>query len=305
MNDPSLTVPDDRIYSGRTFTAADIATIRRLISEHPQANRCQLSKLVCEALAWRQRDGQLKAMRCRVVMLRMHEQGLICLPKPLGTLWRAAGGPTLRQVDPDIEPQSPITQPVHELLPLQVQRIVAKDQLASRRCNSFILRYHYLGFQQTPGANLRYRITAADGRELAYIIWASAAWKTAPRDRWIGWSDEQRRERLHLIVNNTRFLILPWVRSPNLASHLLALFLRRVPDDWQEQFGYRPVLAETFVDTTRYTGHCYRAANWTNLGQTTGRSKWDRYSTLEVPKKDVWVYPLRKNPQKVLCEATK
>ncbi len=298
-------MPDDHVYSGRTFTAADITTIRRLISEHPHASRARLSYLVCEALDWRQRDGRFKAMRCRVVMLRMHEQGMICLPEPLSTLWRVAGEPTLRKVDPDIEPQAPITQPVHELLPLQIHRIVANDKRASRRCNSFILRYHYLGFQQTPGANLRYRIHAADGRELAFIIWASAAWKTAPRDRWIGWSDEQRKARLHLIINNTRFLILPWVRSPNLASHLLALFLRRVPNDWHMQFGYRPVLAETFVDTTRYTGHCYRAANWTCLGQTTGRSKWDQYNTLSVPKKDVWVYALRKNPQRLLCEAAK
>ena len=293
-------VPEDRIFSGRAFSSSDLDIIRRIISDHPQASRAKLSQLVCQTLDWRQRDGGLKAMRCRVVMLRMHEQGLIGLPEPRKPVWRKAGEASLRILDQDTQPQPHIVDPVHELMPLRIDRIDAKNKAASRRCNTFILRYHYLGFQRTPGANLRYRVCAADGRELAYLIWGSAAWKTAPRDRWIGWTESQRRERLHLIVNNTRFLILPWVHSANLASHLLALFIRRLPTDWNDRFGYRPVLAETFVDTTRYTGHCYLASNWKNLGQTTGRSKWDRFNTLSVPKKDVWVFPLVKNPSRIL-----
>jgi hypothetical protein len=300
MNDPTTKAAEPRIFSGRSFSTTDFDTIRRLISDHPKATRSKLSHLVCQILDWRKPDGGLKAMRCRVVMLRMHEQGLIQLPGTRQRLWSMNGGRTLRNLDPDTLPQPAISDPVHCLLPLRIDRIEAKDAAASRRCNTFIHRYHYLGYQQTPGSNLRYRVTMADGRELAYLIWASAAWKTAPRDRWIGWTEAQRREKLHLIVNNTRFLILPWVRSPNLASYLLAIFCRRLPNDWQERYGYRPVLAETFVDTTRYTGHCYLASNWTNLGQTTGRSKWDRYSNISVPKKDLWVYPLVKSPTRFL-----
>lgn len=291
---------DDVIFSGRRFSTADLDTIRQLIRDHPKATRSKLSHLVCQSLEWRKPDGGLKSMRCRVVMLRMHEQDLIRLPEARSMVWRKSGESSLRFLDPDTQPQPEITAPVHDLLPLRIDHIEAADKVASRRCNTFIFRYHYLGYQRTPGANLRYRVTTADGRELAYLSWGSAAWKTAPRDRWIGWTETQRRERLHLIVNNTRFLILPWVRSPNLASHLLGFFCKRLPEDWQIRYGYRPVLAETFVDTTRYTGHCYRASNWTNLGQTTGRSKWDRYSNISVPKKDLWVYPLVKNPTRFL-----
>jgi hypothetical protein len=239
-------------------------------------------------------------MRCRVVMLRMYEQGLICLPAARPKVWRAPGEATLRFLDADTLPQPAITEPVHALLPLRIDLVAASDKVVSRRCNTFIQRYHYLGYQCTPGANLRYRVTTSDGRDLACLTWGSAAWKTRPRDHWIGWTDAQRRERLPLIVNNTRFLILPWVRSPNLASYVLGVCCRRLRDDWQARFGYRPVLAETFVDTTRYTGHCYLASNWANIGKTTGRSKWDRFNTLSVPIKDVWVYPLVKNPTRFL-----
>lgn len=293
---------DDRVFSGRRFSPADFEVIRHIIADHPKATRSILSKLVCQALEWRKPDGGLKDMRCRVVMLQMHEQGLIGLPEARKQmLWRKSGEPSLRFLDPDTQPQPAITDPVHGLLPLRIDLVDASDKVASRRCNTFIQRYHYLAYQPTPGANLRYRVTTSDGRELAYLVWGSAAWKTAPRDRWIGWTEAKRRERLHLIVNNTRFLILPWVRSPNLASYLLGVCCRRLRDDWQKRFGYRPVLAETFVDSTRYTGHCYLASNWTNIGQTKGRSKWDQYSTLSVPVKDVWIYPLIKKPTRILC----
>lgn len=297
----SMIVDDhDRFFSGRRFTPADIDRIRRLITDHPHASRAKLSHLVCEALAWRTPAGSLKDMRCRVVMLRMHEQGLIPLPKRTRPPVRQQGAPPFRHHDPDTDHQPPISLPVHLLVPLNIHLFSARDRVLSRRCNTFIHRYHYLGFQPTAGANLRYRITAADGRELAYIVWASPAWKTAPRDRWIGWTYDQQIRRLPLLVNNTRFLILPWVHSANLASHILGIITRRLRHDWQQRFGLAPVLAETFVDATRFTGHCYRTANWINLGQTTGRSKWDRYSTLSVPKKDVWVYPLIRDPRRLL-----
>lgn len=292
----------DRVFSGRRFSTDDLICMRGIIESHPQASRAELSRLVCQALQWYTPAGELKAMRCRVVMLRMHEQGLLSLPPAQATVWRKPGEATLRRLDPDTEPQPPVTIPVHELLPLQVSLITAADEVASRRCNTFIFRYHYLGYQRTAGAHLRYRVVAANGTELAYMVWGSAAWKTTPRDRWIGWTAQQRQERLHLVINNTRFLILPWVHSPNLASHILGLICRRIRKDWQARFGYAPVLAETFVDTTRYTGHCYRVSNWSLLGQTTGRSKWDRYTTLKLPKKDLWVYPLLKNPIVRLCD---
>jgi len=166
--------------------------------------------------------------------------------------------------------------------------------------NEYVERYHYLGYEPLPGAQLRY-FARAGGRILALLGFGAAAWKTAPRDRFIGWNVEQRRSRLHLIVNNARFLILPWVRSRNLASRLLAMAARRLADDWQHGYGYRPVLVETFVETPRFSGTCYKAANWIYLGQTQGRGKLDVDRTARLPKKSVWAYPLVPDFRRTLC----
>ncbi len=169
-----------------------------------------------------------------------------------------------------------------------------------RLWNEYIDRYHYLGYQPLPGAQLRYFAHAQDGL-LALMGFGAAAWKTAPRDTFIGWTAHQRETRLHLIVNNARFLILPWVRSKNLASKLLGLAARRLPADWHSRYGYRPVLLETFVEKQRFTGTCYRAANWSCLGDTQGRSKLDTAHAHAVPVKSVWVFPLDTGFRQILA----
>jgi hypothetical protein len=166
--------------------------------------------------------------------------------------------------------------------------------------NELIDRYHYLGYTPLPGAQLRYYITEAN-EPVALLGFGAAAWQTAPRDTWIGWNAEQRQANLHLIVNNARFLILPWIHSPNLGSRILSLILRRLATDWQQQYAYSPVLVETFVDRSRFTGGVYRAGNWLCVGETTGRGKVERDRNKRVPIKSIWLYPLVQSWRQQLC----
>jgi hypothetical protein len=271
-------------YCGRDFQTEEIARIRALIAEDPTRSRAELSRLTCQALAWYKPDGALKAMSARVAMRRMHADGLITLPPP-------------RHPRPDArvrlsalsDPQPPIEQPAAALGPLVFSRV--REKVQSRLYNELIARYHYLGHTPLPGAQLRYLVLSA-GRAVAALGFGAAAWMCAPRDAFIGWSHEQRQRGLHLIVNNARFLILPWVRSSNLASMLLAQAARELPEDWLAVYGYRPLLLESFVETARFRGTCYKAANWVRLGQTKGRGKLGPPGKQSQPIKNIWVYPL-------------
>jgi hypothetical protein len=283
-------------YCGREFTPSDLHRIRQLIADHPTATRARLSRLVCERLDWRRYDGRLKDMSCRVAMLRMHDDGLLRLPPPRNG--DNNGKPYLRrtlraQPNPPLHAASP-----KELGDLQLQPVADRDE--SHLYNEYIDRYHYLGYQPLPGAQIRYFVRAAD-RIIALLGFGAAAWKIQPRDLFIGWTAEQRQHRLHLITNNARFLILPWVRCNNLASCILAMASRRLAHDWQLRYGYRPVLLETFVEQPRFRGTCYHAANWILLGETQGRGKLDRHTHALLPKKAIWVYPLTKDFRRVLC----
>jgi hypothetical protein len=271
-------------YCGRDFSAEELTQIRRLIAEHPTCHRAQLSRMTCQALQWHKADGGLKAMSARVAMLRMQDDGLITLPPPR----RTRPDPTVHLTD-RTAPGTLIEQPAGALRPLTLQRVQCKPD--SKLWNEYIERYHYLGHKPLPGAQLRYFIHA-QGQPIALLGFGAAAWQTAPRDRYIGWSHDLRKKNLHLIVNNARFLILPWVQSKNLASMILAMAAKRLPDDWQAQYAYRPVLMETFVEKPRFEGTCYKAANWRHLGQTKGRGKLGPAGKQSVPIKDLWVYPL-------------
>jgi len=276
-------------YCGRDFSDAELALIRALIAEDPQRTRADLSRLACQALHWVKPDGGWKDMSCRVAMLRMQGDGLVQLPPPQCQRPRAR-----LRASVETEPQAPIQLPVQALPTLQLRLVGARAD--SRRWNEFIHRYHYLGFQTLPGAQLRYWVHAGD-RLVALLGFGAAAWQCAPRDQFIGWSHGQRQKNLHRVVNNARFLILPWVASQNLASKVLGLVARQLPEDWQHRYGYRPLLLETFVEQARFTGTCYRAANWLHVGQTRGRGKLGPAGKQSVPIKDVWLYPLGKDFQ--------
>jgi hypothetical protein len=282
-------------YCGRDFTSSEIEGIRQLIADHPTANRARLSRLVCEQIGWRRDDLRLKDMSCRVAMLRMQNDGLVRLPPPRNG--NNNGKPYLRRTKL-AEPGAPLVAASPKVLgDLQLQLVT--DRHDSHLHNEYLDRYHYLGYQPLPGAQLRYFVRAA-GRILALLGFGAAAWKTQPRDRFIGWTAQQRQQRLHLVTNNARFLILPWVRCHNLASCILGMAARRLADDWQRQYGYRPVLLETFVERPRFRGTCYQAANWLYLGVTKGRGKLDVLNQAHLPKKDIWVHPLDKNFQRIL-----
>ncbi len=285
-------------YCGREFSAADLSSIRNLIAGYPTATRAHLSRLVCEQLDWRRGDGRLKDMSCRVAMLRMQADALLQLPPPRNG--NNNGKPYLRRTQqaesaPLLEAVSP-----RKLGELHLQLVT--DRHDSHLHNEYLERYHYLGYQPLPGAQLRYFVRA-EGRILALLGFGAAAWKTRPRDLFIGWTAEQREAQLHLVANNARFLILPWVRCKNLASCILAMAARSLAQDWYLSYGYSPVLLETFVELPRFRGTCYRAANWSLLGQTKGRGKLDVHHRASMPNKAVWVYPLRRDFRKALREA--
>jgi hypothetical protein len=281
------TAPTKR-YSGRVFDGRAIDQIRSLIQAHPDTNRQQLSYRVCEIFDWRKLDGSLKDMSCRVALLRMHREGLIELPAP-----RHKVNPcrSFARRTPQAQPEEPLVGVVHELTGLRLEVV---DRTSSARWNEYIDRYHYLGYKPLPGAQLRYFAFAED-RLVGLLGFGAAAWKSGPRDEWIGWSRAQRHRNLGGVVNNARFLIPPWVRVASLGSKLLSMAARVLPTHWEGCYGYRPVLLETFVERDRFTGTCYRAANWTCVGETQGRGKLGDHRLGQVPVKTVWLYPLAKD----------
>ncbi len=273
-------------YCGRDFSAQEMEQIRFLIAEDKTRSRAELSRLTCQTLNWLKPDGGLKDMSARVAMLRMQDDGLIQLPAP-----------RCKRPDPSVrltkqtESKDKIEQAAGQLSPLRFERVVHKAQ--SRLWNEYIQRYHYLGHKLLPGAQLRYIVYSQDNI-IALLGFGAAAWQTAPRDKYIGWTHDQRKKNLHLIVNNARFLILPWIKSHNLASMILSKVSKILPAHWHEQYGYYPVLLETFVEKPRFEGTCYKAANWELLGQTKGRGKLGPAGKQSVPIKDLLVYPLTK-----------
>ncbi len=282
---------DGMTLRGRRFTPQELLRIRAVVEESPEAHRFALSKQVCEVLGWRQRNGRLKDRACRDVLARLHEIGFLRLPSPRRPAVRRRPIPITNRTTPRSAPPAD---------PLDVEgtsfSIVtgSGDAKRERLWNEYVERYHYLGYGVPLGPHIKYFVQVRQ-EPIACLAFAGAAWRVEARERWIGWSDEQRKRNLHYVVNNTRFLIFPWVVVPNLASRLLSLAARRLPDDWSQLYAYRPVLLETFVDAERHTAACYRAANWTWVGHTKGRGRMDRHFKAKVPKKSVLLYPLVKD----------
>ena len=235
-------------------------------------------------------------MSARVALLRMERESLIQLPAPRSHNGR---GQRRFQLTAASDPQAPVQAPLRALEPLRFQRVCGGRP--SQLWNELIARYHYLGYRPLSGAQMRYLVWSAEGRLLAALGFGACAWQIQPRDRYIGWDDRQRRAGLHRIVNNARFLILPWVQCPGLASRILSGILKPLRADWRLRYGYQPLLLETFVEVPRFTGTSYRAANWIRLGQTRGRGKLEKQHCQIAPLKDIWVHPLHRDFRQIIC----
>jgi len=287
---------DPARYCGRDFTPADLDIIRGLAATLP--TRRAIADAVCDALPWRRADGRRKDMTARVALNRMHADGLITLPPPRhgnsnGHHPRhAPAGQLALPIGPE-----PIAASLAQIQPLQLVPVTSRA--GSARYNQLIREHHYLGYTPLAGAQIRYLVQARPGT-VAALGFGAAAWKCAPRDTHIGWDPPTREANLHLVAGNARFLILPHVRVPSLASAILARAARQLPADWQDRYGYAPVLLETFVDTNRFSGASYQAANWTWAGYTKGRGKLDRGHQHAQPVKDVYLYPLRPDYRRIL-----
>jgi hypothetical protein len=283
-------------YRHRVVTAGDVTFIRALIAEHPQASRRQLSQQLCMAWNWVQANGALRDMVCRGLMLKLHRTGLIELPP----VRRRPPNPLAERRPPGVVAVDtrPLQARLAELQPLELRQVrrTADEALF----NSLLEQYHYLGYTQPVGEQLKY-LVLAHGWPVACLAWSSAPRHLGSRDRFIGWSMAARRQNIRLLAYNTRFLILPWVEVAHLASHLLGRLARVLSGDWQRLYGHPIYFVETFVDRARFRGTCYRAANWIRLGATTGRGKDAPTWTPNRPIKEVLGYPLTPDFRQRLC----
>jgi Druantia protein DruA len=284
-------------YRGRFFGAGEIEDIRRIISSYPEASRWSLSREICRRWDWRQPNGELKDMVCRGLLLHLASCGLIHLPPcRKATPYKLAHSkrPEIIEVD-----RSPVECALSELQPVEVQQV--RGTSSGKVYNSLIDQYHYLGYTRPVGEHLEY-VVMSRGRVVACMGWSSAPRHIGSRDRHIGWNKQQREKNLNRVIVNTRFLVLPWVRVPHLASHVIGLIARRISGNWQKHYNHEVVWLETFVDTERgFKGTCYKAANWIYLGKTTGRGKADNTGKPNRSIKEVYGYPLRRDFRWLLC----
>ena len=285
-------------YRGRVITAQDLEFIREFIGQHPSLSRRRLSAQLCEAWQWKQANGALCDMVCRGLLLMLHRAGEIELPP----VRQMSLNPFVRRVRPApvLIDQTPLAGALKEIRPIAIQQVrrTAHEPLF----NSLIAHHHYLGYEQPVGEHLKY-LVRAKCRPIACLAWSSAPRHLGSRDRYIGWSAPVRRRNIRLVAYNTRFLILPWIRVPHLASHILGRVVNRVSRDWERMYSHPIYFAETFIDPTRFRGTCYRAANWRSLGMTTGRGK---ASTSKCPNrsiKEVLGYPLTPRFRELLSQS--
>ncbi len=291
------TSPTQYRYCSRLFDEREIGQIRRIIAADDRPSHTEISRRVCRKLHWLRPNGKLKDMSCRVALLRMEQDELITLPPP------ANGNRNGKIRIPFTElskPKPPIIGSAGQLSDLQLQAVLTSRQ--SRLWNELIARYHYLGYTPLPGAQYRYLIT--DGNQpLGAIGFGAAAWKMAPRDHWIGRNSDTQVNNLMYVDNNNRFLLLPWVRIKNLASKVLAIAAKQLCIDWPQRYGHRLLLLETLVETERFAGTSYKAANWQYLGKTKGRGKLPRPNQPSLPIKDIYIYPLVPNATQLLRQS--
>lgn len=287
----------DIVYHGRQVTHKDIVFIKALIANNPDKSRWFISRELCRQWNWRQRNGVLKDMVCRGLLLKLESEGLITLPARK----RTTNNPFLNRRPPEhIEvDQTPIVSKLEDIQPIELRYV--RNSRYEKVYNSLIHEHHYLGYTQPVGEKLKY-IAFSNGRPIACIGWTSAVRHIGCRDRFIGWSLEARKKNLHLIAYNTRFLVLPWIHTQNLCSHLLSLSASIIPKDWLRVYNHPIYFLETFVDVERFKGISYKASNWILLGKTTGRGKNDQTHKQNRSLKAVFGYPLHKGFRRLLCQ---
>jgi len=285
-------------YRGRAVSSADVVFIRELIATYPGAGRCALSRRLCEAWNWKQLNGAPRDMICRGLLLLLDRAGEIQLP---AVRFRPTRNPLAdrRRPEPVVPDNRPVCGPLDLVLPLEIQQVRRSPE--ERLFNSLMEQYHYLGYEQPVGEQIKY-LVKADGQAIACVAWSSAPRHLGARDRFIGWEPQTRRRNIGLIAYNTRYLILPWVRVPHLASHILGQMAKLVPRDWERLYAHPIYLLETFIDRERFAGTCYRAANWIVVGETTGRGK---DSTSQKPNrsiKQILALPLHRRFRQLLSQ---
>ncbi len=286
------------LISGRYFSVQELEEVQETVRMFPKLSRAELAKTICENLSWVTLVGQYKIASCQQLLDKLERQGLINLPakqedKIQDTRDRISFG--LRT-----EAGLPVEGYVTKYEPINLKPVTEKVDM--RLWNEYVHRYHTLGYKRPFGASQRYFIFSGAGQKpLGCLLFAAAAWALEDRDTWIGWTELDRSLRLNLIVNNTRFLIFPWVRVKNLASKALSLAAKRVQSDWQKRYGYSPVLLETFVDPEKYRGTCYKAANWLYLGRTAGRGRTEMHNKRPFTRKHIYVLPLCRDFRAILC----
>jgi len=287
----------EAFIQGRHLSAPDLAQIRTLLLEHPSWHRTRLSRELCILWGWRNEAGRLKDMACRTLLLKLEGRGLIGLPPRQRASVNGA-----RNRNPGEYPHevAALDTELNTLRPLRVE-LVAPGSPESGLFQLLLQRHHYLGHRNCVGENLKYLVCARQGRPLACLLFGSAAWRCHWRDAFIGWKDAQRQRHLRLLCNNTRFLILPWVRVPHLASHVLSLITGRLSGDWQEKYGHAIHLVETFVERERFAGTCYQAAGWIGLGVTTGRGRNSAGRASQGSVKQIYLQALSAHFRKWLC----
>jgi hypothetical protein len=287
------------LLCGRWFSDQEMEEIKETTALFPGLSRQELAKTLCENLEWTAPNGKLKVDSCLSLLQKMEDNGLLTPPQKRVTApkgWQDVAVAT-SQSDPEPTRSGTVAD-----IPGGVAVVPVVQKAEARLWKEYVERYHVLGYRRMFGAYQRYFITVGDdaSQRLGCLLFSASAWALVARDTWIGWTPEQRAQRLRFIVNNSRFLIFPWVRVKNLASKSLSLVAQRLPEDWERRYGYRPVLLETFVDVATYTGACYKAANWQRLGQSLGRGRMDRYEQGLSTPKWIFVYPLLREFRDVL-----
>jgi Domain of unknown function (DUF4338) len=285
-------------FCGRELVPNEISLIRRIIADYPKLSQTELSSTICELLDWRRPNGGLKSRECYLFLQQLQQRGWLAGLPALHTTKPRGNYPT--KIEATSDPQPLLNGPLSDYLPLELRRVRMPEQ--GHLFRQYLHRYHYLGYKVPYGASLRYLVYCQNPphQPLACLLFKSAGWRMAPRDQWIGWSDAARAANLTRVVNNSRFLIFPWVEIKNLASHILSLAARQVVADWEEMYHARPVLLETLVDRDRYPGTCYHAANWITVGLTQGRGRMDRWNQSPTSRKDILLYPLARRWRQIL-----